>query len=404
MKVLFVHKNFPAQFGQVAKWLSQRGWEVTYATQKEGVQVPGLRILPFSDHREISDSTHHYLRVTEKAVITGQGLLHAAVPLRNSGYRPDIVVAHTGWGVGTFAKDLWPDTKYVAYMEWYYTVPACDRTPHDRKTDELDARAKARARNAPTWLDFSAADAILCPTRFQSERFPDAIRSRMTILQDGLDTKLLSPGPRDTALLDELGIPQNAQIITYLTRGMEPMRGFPEFMKAASVLQAQHPDLHVIITGEDRVAYGPKSAGTSWKERMLAELPFDDARLHFTGLVSRAKMARIMRSTDAHVYLTVPFVLSWSLRDAMACGAPIVASDVAPVREFISNEAQGLLTDGYDHDGLVQTINRILGDAGLRDRLGRAARSRIFDLADAETIAFPKLKAFLEKVAGAQAA
>ena len=311
-KILFVHKNYPAQFGKLAHWLGRHGWEVAFATQKKGVKSTDLEVYEFQDHRAASPGIHHYVVNYERAIISAQSFARLAVSLRNGGYFPDVVVAHCGWGVGSFAKDVWPSCKYVSYAEWYYKYPIIDRTPHDPPRDELEARAQARSRNAPIWLDIFAADRVIVPTEFQASQFPEILRAKITVLPDGIDTSLHRPGPKSTELLSSLGIPEHARVVSYVARGMEPMRGFPEFMSAAYEVQKQRPETHFIIVGEDRVAYGSKKMVPSWKCKMLESFPYDRSRLHFTGLIPRDAFVDVLRTTDAHVYLTAPFVLSWS--------------------------------------------------------------------------------------------
>ena len=167
-------------------------------------------------------------------------------------------MAHAGWGVGTFLKDVWPRGRAIPYFEWYYTWPYPDRTPYDAEAaDPLDARARNRIRNAPLWADFSTATRALCPTRFQAAQFPDWMRERLTVMHDGVDTELHSPGRRRArAILARWGVPEDAEVVTSITRGMEPHRGFPETMRALALLQKRRPQLHALIGGEDRVAYG----------------------------------------------------------------------------------------------------------------------------------------------------
>ena len=394
-RILFIHKNFPAQFGAIGSWLSDRGWDVTFATERKGVENVPIRIVNFESHREPTKGVHQYVAGIEQQVIAGQGMARAAIAMQANGYVPDIVVAHSGWGVGTFVKDVWPDTKYVPYLEWFYAHPAVDRTPHDPLPgDPIDQSARTRVRNTPFWLDMSGAEIGLCPTRFQAAQFPEALRKRIKVMHDGVDTELHSPGPRNEKLMEELDIPMDAEIMSWVTRGMEPARGFPEMMAALASLQKERPNLHAIIVGEDRVAYGSKSAG-SWKERMLEAHDFDQSRLHFTGLVSRRRMVDIIRAGDIHLYLTAPFVLSWSLLDAMSCGATIVGADVDPVREFVTHEKTGFLVDMYDPDALISGIKTGLDSKG---RLGAAARDVILSGYSAQDQIYPMKEAFFRQV------
>lgn len=399
MKILFIHKNYPAQFGRLALWLADHGWDVTFATTRENARSDRLRILRFAEHRAPAAETHHYLKGTERAVISGQGLARAVIRLADRGYHPDIVVAHSGWGVGLFVKDIWPDTAYVQYAEWYYGYPPAEGTDPDPGKDPMEERAKARIRNAPFWLDYSAADATLCPTRYQASRFPDKVQGQITVLGDGFDTQLHRPAPRDAAFLAAQGIPAEAELVTYIARGMEPTRGFPDLMRALSTLHRKRPTLHAAIIGADRVAYGPQVEGPSWKARMLAELDLDQARLHFPGLVSRNTMIRFLQASDAHLYLSEPFVLSWSFVEAMSCAAPIVAARSAPVEEFMHHETEGLLVTPSDTGAVASAVERLLEDRALAGRLGTHARARIVAEHDAESIAYPALARFYAAVA-----
>lgn len=415
MRILFAHKNFPAQFGAFGEWLAGQGWEVAFLTQRAGAASAAFRVVVCpADHRTPAEGIHRYLRPLEGAVITGQAFARAAVDLAREGFVPDIVMSHAGWGVGTFLKDVWPATCAVPYFEWYYNWPYPDRTPYDTEAaDPLDARARNRLRNAALWADLSTATRALCPTRFQAAQFPEWMRERLTVMHDGVDTDLHSPGDGpgagpgkggDRAILARWGVPADAEVLTSITRGMEPHRGFPETMRALALLQKRRPRLHALIGGEDRVAYGAQlPEGESWKQRMLAELDLDLSRLHFTGLMSRPDMVAVMRASDAHVYLTVPFVLSWSLLDAMACGCLLVASDTSPVREFVEDGVTGLLVPPHDPAALAARIETALdgaaegGDA-LR-RMRARARAKIVGAFDAERVIWPKKRAWLEAAA-----
>ena len=395
-RILFAHKNFPAQFGVLGDWLAGQGWEVAFLTQRSGASHPAMRVVTCADHREPAADGHRYARPLEASVITGQAFARAAVGL-GADFVPDIVMPHAGWGVGIFLKDVWPRAAVIPYFEWYYTWPYVDRTPYDAdNADPLDARARTRMRNAPIWADFSAADRALCPTRFQAAQFPPYLRERLTVMHDGIDTAVHSPGTGGRAILARWGVPEDAEVLTSITRGMEPHRGFPETMRAIARLQKTRPKLHALIGGEDRVAYGAAlPEGESWKRRMLAELDLDLARIHFTGLVSRVDMVEILRASDVHVYLTVPFVLSWSLLDAMSTGCLVVASDTAPVREFMTDGRTGLLVPPDDPAALAAKIAAVLDAPAGYARLRAAARARIVESLDAHRVVWPKKLAWL---------
>ena len=425
MRILFAHKNFPAQFGAFGEWLAGEGWEVAFLTRRAGLASgPGsgfgntaMRVVVApDDHRAAAEGVHRYVRPLEAAVLTGQAFARAAAELDRAGFRPDVVMAHAGWGVGTFLADVWPAACAVPYFEWYYNWPYPDRTPGEAAAgDPLDARARNRIRNAPLWADFSTATRALCPTRFQAAQFPGWMRAGLTVMHDGVDTDVHSPArPEDgdpRAILARWGVPEDAEVVTSITRGMEPHRGFPETMRAIARLQKRRPRLHALIGGEDRVAYGAQlPEGESWKGRMLAELGpgsdsgLDLSRVHFTGLLPRPEMVAVMRASDAHLYLTVPFVLSWSLLDAMACGCLLVASDTAPVREFLEDGVTGLLVPGSetavaDPEALAARIEAALDTGRTGSAMARIrarARARVVETLDARRVIWPRKRAWLE--------
>lgn len=379
-KILFCHTNFPAQFGFLGHRLAEAGWEVAFATARKGTESQVFRILPFDDGRDVTRGLHQYVANLEKAVIRGQHAARAFYTARKEGYRPDIVMAHSGWGAGLFAKDVWPETCYIPYFEWWYNYPPVDSSfMPDWEPDE-DSRLRQRIRNTPLLLDFNAADLRLAPTRFQADQFPEHMRPGMTVIHDGVDTDAHAPAPERPASVAGLDTAAMPEIVTYATRGMEPQRGFPEFMRALALLQKRRPKLHAIVVGEDRVAYGkalPK--GETWKGRMLAELDLDLSRVHFTGHLPRPDYLRVLQVSDAHVYLTVPFVLSWSMLEAMSAGVRLVAADVAPVREFVTDGVEGLLVDFHKPQLIANAVERLLDDRAEAARLAAAARNRIVE-------------------------
>ena len=398
-RILFAHTNFPAQFGAFGEWLAGEGWEVAFITQRKESASEAMRVVVCEDHRKPGTETHRYVRPLERAIITGQSFARTALKLSEAGFAPDVTMAHSGWGAGVYLKDVWPTTVYAPYFEWYYRWPATDRLPDDRLDNPIEGRAYNRTRNAPLWMDFSAGDLCLCPTRFQAEQFPRYLRDRLTVMHDGIDTDAMAPGDRSRAVLDRWGVPRDAEVLTSITRGMEPHRGFPEIMRAIAILQKRRPRLHAVIGGEDRVAYGAKlPEGDSWKKRMLAELELDLSRVHFTGLLPRPVMVELMAASDVHTYLTVPFVLSWSLLDAMSVGCLVVASDTAPVREFMADGRTGLLVPMHDPAALAARIETALDGGAALEEVRRRARKTVVDTLDAKRVIWPRKRTLLEKL------
>ena len=377
MRVLFLHNNFPAQFGPLARYLKDRGHDVAYGTQWKGEPPEWLRLVRFEPHREVREQQHPYLRSTEKAVLNAQAFAAAAWRLRKEGYTPDVVVSHAG-GLGMYVRDVWPEAKFVGYFEWYYGTPGSDigflrpATPDDL--------LRVRTNNASILIEWAACHWGMVPTAFQAAQFPAALRSKLTVVHEGVDAAYFAPRPGRRLKLPNLDLSHAAELVTYVARGMEPYRGFPQAMAAFAEVQRRRPGVHVVIVGDDRVAYGRKlPEGDSFKKKALRELDFDLTRLHFTGMLPRDQYREVLLASTAHVYLTVPFVLSWSPIEALCAGCALVASDTAPVREAVTDGENGLLVDFWDTVALADRICDVLereaaGDEALARMRANACR------------------------------
>lgn len=401
-RILFAHTNFPAQFGFLGQRLARAGWDCGFATARKGVESQVFRLFRFEEGRDVTPKVHPYVAPLERAVIKGQQAARAMMAARRDGWRPDIVMAHSGWGAGMFAKDIFPQAVFIPYCEWWYRYPPVDSVfLGDHEANE-DARLRQRIRNAPILIDLEASDRALAPTRFQAAQFPPRLGALLSVIHDGVDTAGHAPAPVRPERIGTLDLTAMPEIVTYATRGMEPQRGFPAFMRALAILQAARPRLHAIVVGEDRVAYGrPLPEGESWKRRMLAECALDPGRTHFTGLLPRPDYMRVLEATDAHVYLTAPFVLSWSMLEAMSTAVPLVASDVEPVREFVTHGETGLLADFHDPAAIAAAVARLLDNRAEAARLGAAARAAIVAGYDLETV-FAQKRRWLEEALGAR--
>ncbi|MEZ5892055.1 MAG: glycosyltransferase [Parvularculaceae bacterium] len=387
MQILFLHDNFPAQFGVFGQHLARRGWTVWYGTQRKGIALEGVNVFNYAPHRKPTEKVHPYAGGFEKSVINGQALARSALKLKDKGLNPDIVMAHSGWGPGLFVKDIWPRAAYVAYLEWYYRADAPDIAfmGGDRNIDD-DLRT--RARNASILMDLASCDAGLCPTEFQKAQFPPLFHDKIHVMHDGIDTQTYKPEPGARLTLPNIDLSGASAIITYVARGMEPYRGFPEFMKALEIVLAERPGAHAVILGEDRVAYGKKlPEGDSFKKRALEGCDLDWSRVHFTGLLPRTQYLKVLQASSVHVYLTVPFVLSWSMMEAMSAGCAVVSSDVPPVSEMAGEAAPTLLQVDHRNQGAVAAaIKSVLNDREKATALGDAARRFICERYSAEDI------------------
>lgn len=373
MRLLFLHNNFPAQFGALARHMSERGHEVTFGTRWSGTPPDWLRMVRYQPHREVGKKQHPYLGFAENAVLNGQALARVGWRMKEEGYAPDLVVAHAGEGPGLYVRDVWPDAKHLGYFEWYYRSHGSDVGFLREVT--RDDEHRVRTLNAPILLDLASSHWGIAPTEYQASQFPELLRRKLTVQHDGVDTDYFAPAPGSRLKLPGLDLSSADELVTYVTRGMEPYRGFPQAMTAFAEVQKRRPRAHVVIVGEDQVFYGRRLRdGDTFKKKMLRELDFDRDRLHFTGRLPRGRYREVLLASSAHVYLTVPFVLSWSMIEAMSAGCVLVASDTAPVREVVRDGENGLLVDFFDTDRLADRICEALERPDACADLRKAAR------------------------------
>lgn len=366
MNVLFLHPNFPAQFRHAAVALARDPENrVVFATAREDGRLPGVHKVVFKPSRQARRETHHYVRPLENAVLQGQAVYRMADQLKTEGFVPDIVYGHSGWGPALFVKDTFPQAKLLCYFEWFYRAHGSDADFDSGDPLTRDGEARIRIRNAPILIDLYSCDAGLCPTSWQLRQFPDEYHGKMNVLHDGIDTSFFCPGQDAKLVLPAIGLDlsQVDEIVTYVSRGMEPYRGFPQFMETVSLLQKRRPRCQAVVVGEDRVAYGkPLADGKTYKQAMLEKLDIDTSRVHFTGLLPYTQYRQVLQASSVHVYLTRPFVLSWSMLEAMSAGCLLVASNTAPVAEVIQDHVNGLLVDFFSPGEIADRVEEALED------------------------------------------
>ena len=381
MHALFVHQNFPAQFGPVASRLARTpGHRVSFVHRTGDATIPGVEQVRFAPAGGATARTHYYTRTFEN--IAWQSYAAYAALKARPDVRPDVVVAHSGFVSSLPLRELYPGARFVNHFEYYYHPHRSDLDfrPDARPTD--DERVRARFRNAALLLDLENCDAGYSPTRWQRDRFPATYRDRLRVVFDGVDTDVWQPQPRAPRKAGRIVVPEDVELVTYAARGFEATRGFDVFMRFAKVLYARRPKVRFIVIGRDRVHYGGdlnRTKGKSFKQWVLAQDEYDLSKFAFVGAVPPAVLAAFFSITDLHVYLTVPFVLSWSLLDALACGATVLASGTDPVREVIEHERTGLLADFFDVEGLADQACRVLDDPAAFRPLGRAGREMVRD-------------------------
>lgn len=359
MKILFAHCNNLGQFELLAPYLLGRGWQVDVITRLDaGGSVPeGITTHRYSAPVSDKKASETLFYSCQYAAENALGFLTAAQKLAAQGYRPDVIMAHCGWGVGLCVKDVWPTAVYVAYHEWYYT----DRNWALNGVQEVKPNPATtvlnRIRNLPIIAEFDGADANWSPNEFQASRFPPDLRRRVDVIHDGVDLEFFQPDATARIDFPQLSLPAKTPILTFTTRGAEPTRGFPQFMTVVADLQKRRKDFHAVIVGKDSVAYGEKlPPGDSWHLRMIDKLDLDLNRVHFLPTLPRQDYRRVLQASTMHFYFTEPFVLSWSFAEAMATGCLIIGSDTKPLKEFVAHADNGLLVPMNNTEDVVRQI------------------------------------------------
>lgn len=383
MRFLFLHSNFPAQFVNLAVHLARDpANQVVFITARVEGALPGVEKIIYKKHREVRPETHGYLQGFENSVLQGQAVYREMVKLKAKGFVPDLVYGHSGWGLPLFVKDVFPRSKMVCLFEWYYHAHGTDADFDPASPLTVDEELRIRVKNAPILLDLDSCDHGVSPTYWQHRQFPLEFQPKISVLHDGIDTGFIRPDPRAKLVLPQLGIDLSGvrELVTYVARGMEPYRGFPQFIEAARLITESRPDCHIVVVGADRVAYGKSlPGGKSYKEHMLEQTPLDLSRVHFTGLLPKPDYLKVLQASMVHVYLTRPFVLSWSMLEAMAAGCAVVASDTAPVTEVITDEVNGLLTDFFSPVKIAARVTEVLDRPDDYVALRAKARQTILD-------------------------
>lgn len=409
MKILFLHQNFPAQFVHVAQAIhaspSVAARALTDADNGQRSPVPVFR------YRSPPRSAAPRLPLVSSfaaRVARGEMAALAMVAMREEGYVPDVVVGHIGWGETLFVRDVWPTAKLVVHAEYFYSATGGD-VGFDPEFDGPRSPTSdfaLRTKNAALLMAVADADYGVAPTQWQGSRFPPLLRRKIAILHEGIDTDAASPAPeaRFTVPGTGLVLGRGDEVITFVNRNLEPYRGFHVFMRALPEILAARPRARAVIVGGDEVSYGRAPAdGRSWRETLLDEvgirLPLD--RVHFVGKIAYPVLLDLLRVSAAHVYLTYPFVLSWSMLDAMSVGALVVGSRTAPVEEVLRHGENGLLIDFFDVPGLARTVVEVLADPARFAPLRTAARATVVAGYDLKRVCLPKWLAFLSGIVGA---
>jgi glycosyltransferase involved in cell wall biosynthesis len=399
MHILFVHQDFPAQFGHIARDLIRtRGWSCSFVSKAPIDETDGIRGIEYTTKGGARETSHYCSRPFENTISHAHGVFEACKAWPD--LRPDLIVGHSGFGSTLFLPELFPDVPIVNYFEFYYHPHESDMDFRPEfPPDELDY-LRVRARNAMILLDLEACSRGFSPTQFQRQLFPAAYRPKIDVIFDGIETEVFRRRAGVTRRICGRSISESTRIVTYVSRGFEAMRGFDIFMQVAQRIYRQFPDVVFVLVGTARICYGGDAKHIqhdTFLEHVLAQSDYDLSKFLFAGLLSATDLADVLSLSDLHIYLTVPFVLSWSLMDALACGCTVLASDTAPVREMIEDGRNGRLCGFFDVDGFATRAIEVLREPGRFQYLGREAAARVRRDYSID-VTLPRLARFFEQV------
>jgi glycosyltransferase involved in cell wall biosynthesis len=408
MNILFIHQNFPGQFKFLAPALVQHGHSVVAMTmqQTEVKEWQGVKLVPYTASRGTTRNVHPWVSDFETKTIRGEACFRAALQMKAQGFTPDVIIAHHGWGESLFLKDVWPNAKLGIYGEFFYHPHGADVgfDPEFPAKDPGDI-CRLRLKNLNNLLHFEVADAGLSPTHWQASTFPPLFRDKITVVHDGIDTHAVAPNLAVSLTLSgHRTLTKQDEVITFVNRNLEPYRGYHSFMRALPEILKRRPNAQVLIVGGDDVSYGARPEnGQTWKDIFVAEVrpqirDADWVRVHFLGHIPYQYFIPLLQLSTVHVYLTYPFVLSWSLLEAMSVGCAIVASDTQPLHEAIRHDETGRLVDFFDVAGLANEVCALLDDPAARQRLGQHARTFAQAHYDLQTICLPRQLAWVQQM------
>jgi len=382
MRFLFVHQNFPGQYRHLAAHLARAGHEVVAigetANLKRTPRLAGVKLYGYDAPPAVPQGFSAHVA---RAVDRGRCVAAGAAKLRQAGFKPDVIGAHIGWGEALFLKDVFPEAKLLLYCEFFYRSRGADIGFDPEFPTTAEKLLRLRVMNAPLLMALDAADQGIVPTRWQHHQFPAVQKPRIAVIHDGIDTAVVAPGGE-----------RDPELITYVARNLEPYRGFHSFMRAIPEIQRRRPQARIVIVGGDEVSYSPRlPAGQTYRQRLLAELGdrIDLSHVEFRGKIPYADYLALLRRSAVHVYLTYPFVLSWSLLEAMSAGCLVVASRTAPVEEVMRDGENGLLVDFFSPAAIAERIDYALAQQEQLAPLRTRARQTVVERYDLRRVCLP---------------
>lgn len=395
MDILFVHNNFPGQYLHLATHLMRRpGYRVFAIGSEKSGGIQGVTIARYKIRKLPPDGVHPFAARFDSESRRAEGVLQAALALKKAGVEPSVIAVHPGWGENLPLKDVWPDARLIVFCEFYYRSAGADVgfDPEFAQTD-VARMVRLRAKNAAQLLALSEADGAVAPTRWQRSLYPDAFLGKIAVAHDGIDTSWIRPDTPERVILPTgHALNPGEEIVTFVGRNLEPYRGYHIFMRALPAIMALRPNAKIVIVGGDGVSYGASPPeGKTWKQLFLDEVRsrIDPSRIIFAGMLDHPTFVKLFRLASVHVYLTYPFVLSWSMLEAMAAGCLVIGSATPPVEEVIQDGQNGLLVPFFDSAALADRVVEACATPAAFRRMREAARRLVVEQYDLTKVCLP---------------
>lgn len=399
--LVFMHQNFPGQFLHLCRRLAVDN-TVYFITKKTRNRIPKVRLVEYELKTNPELTPHSYLRSQQDAVYHGQAAARALLAMKQQNVRPDIIVGHCGWGETIFVKDVFPDVPLLSYFEFFYAAEGSDASFDKEYPQDPDLKFRTRIRNYTFLSCLESTDAGLSPTRWQHSRLPEIFKPKVEIIHEGIDTDAVAPTSHPSVRIsDTLSFDGSVPLVTYVARNLEPHRGFHIFMRAVQPILDANPNAQIVIVGGEEVSYSRKLPnGETHKQRALKENPVDERRVHFVGKLPYDIFKQLLQTSDAHVYLTYPFVLSWSMLEAMASECLVIGSRTPPVEEVLRHGENGIMVDFFDPKGIAAAVTEALRDKEKFRAIRKAARQTVLQNYDLKTVTLPRQIALMSRLMG----
>jgi glycosyltransferase involved in cell wall biosynthesis len=379
MRALFIHPNFPAQFGIVAHYAAaQLQWPCVFLTSVDTTKFEA----PFTHiNYRLKDDEPCPPSFTNPESLSGLMEHLAAIyrGLRNiPELQPDVVVGHVSYGTFLYLKNLYA-CPFVGYFElfpgafWGQEMVLREAFP---PTESV--RLFQSTYHALTILQLMACDVAYTPSQTQWNMAPAEYRNKIKVIPEGVDCNVFQPRPRPTTIGDRT-IEPHTPVITFVSRTLESVRGFDIFMRVAKRIAEARPDALFIVVGAERTHYGHELAytqGKSFARWVLAQEEYDLSRFAFIAMPPMEQLASIYNVSSLHVHLSAPFIPSPTLLQAMASGCAILGSATAPVQEFIEDGKHGRLAPLEDVETLTSVALEMIANPEQCRELAREARLR----------------------------